>query len=224
MKILIVEDSRVLQNSLQIALRKAGYAVDVADEGETGLWMAESNSYDEIILDLMLPKINGLTILKRLREKGNETPVLILSALDAVDDRVKGLRCGADDYLTKPFALEELLARVETLLRRGRNNRNPVMTVGDLEIDTGAKTVKKDGRNISLRPREYSLLEYLASRTGAVVSRSEIEEHLYDEQTDLFSNTVDSAICNLRKAIASENQQTFIRTRKGMGYILETAV
>lgn len=221
MRVLVVEDSKSLRQSLRLALRKAGYAVDVAEEGETGLWLAESNPYDVIILDLMLPKVDGLTILHRLRDQGRETPVLILTALDAINDRVKGLRTGADDYLTKPFALEELLARVEALLRRKRNARNPRLRVGDLVMDTANRTLEQGGRRIELTPREYALLEFLASRPGDVVTRTEIEEHLYDENTELFSNTIDSAICTLRKKLAAPDQKAIIRTRKGMGYVLE---
>lgn len=224
MRILIAEDSRPLLRSLRIALRKTGYAVDVAEDGEAALWLAESNPYDLIILDLMLPKLNGLDILHRLRDHGQETPVLILTALDSIDDRVKGLKTGADDYLTKPFALEELLARVEALLRRKRGMRNPNLHVGNLSIDTSSRTVECSGQQIDLQPREYALLEYLISRTDDLVTRTEIEKHLYDENTEVFSNAIDSAICTLRKKLASPGQTVFIRTRKGLGYVLEVRV
>jgi DNA-binding response OmpR family regulator len=221
MRVLIAEDSLSLQRSLRIALRKTGYAVDVAEDGESARWLAESNPYDLIILDLMLPKLNGLDLLHHLREQGHETPVLILTALNAIDDRVKGLKTGADDYLTKPFALEELLARVEALLRRKRGVRNPQMHVGNLLFDTSSRTVERDGQRMDLLPREYALLEYLTTRPGIPVTRTEIESHLYDENTELFSNAVDSAICTLRKKLTVPGQTVFIRTRKGLGYVLE---
>lgn len=221
MRILIAEDSLSLQRSLQIALHKTGYAVDVADDGETARWQAESNPYDLIILDLMLPKLSGLDLLHHLRDQGQETPVLILTALDAIDDRVKGLKTGADDYLTKPFALEELLARVEALLRRKRGVRNPQMHVGNLSIDTSSRTVERNGQRIDLLPREYALLEYLTTRSGTLVTRTEIESHLYDENREIFSNAIDSAVCSLRKKLAGSDQTVFIRTRKGLGYVLE---
>lgn len=221
MRILIAEDSLSLQRSLRVALRKTGYAVDVADDGESARWLADSNPYDVIILDLMLPKLNGWDLLHRWRESGNETPVLILTALNAVDDRVRGLKSGADDYLTKPFALEELLARVEALLRRKSGDRNPRRQIGNLFLDTTSRTVELAGRHIHLLPREYALLEFLTTRPGIPVTRTEIESHLYDENTDIFSNTIDSAICTLRKKLAVSGQTVFIRTRKGLGYVLE---
>ncbi len=224
MRILIAEDSRPLLRSLQITLRKTGYAVDVAEDGESALWLAESNPYDLIILDLMLPKLNGLDLLHRLRDHGQETPVLILTALDAIDDRVKGLKTGADDYLTKPFALEELLARVEALLRRKRGMRNPNLHVGNLSIDTSGRTVECSGQQMDLQPREYALLEYLIARADNLVTRTEIEAHLYDENTEVFSNVIDSAICTLRKKLTAPGQTVFIRTRKGLGYVLEVRV
>ncbi|MEI8206258.1 MAG: response regulator transcription factor [Kiritimatiellales bacterium] len=221
MRILIAEDSRSLLRSLRIALRKTGYAVDIAEDGEAALWLAESNPYDVILLDLMLPKINGLELLQRWRKQGKETPVLILTAMDAVEDRVKGLKTGADDYLTKPFALEELLARVEALLRRKHGTRNPQLRLGNLSIDTVNRTVELSGQPVSLQPREYALLAYLASRPGTLITRTEIEEHLYDEDTEVFSNAVNSAICTLRKKLTEPSQTIFIRTRPGLGYTLE---
>ncbi|MCU0857702.1 MAG: response regulator transcription factor [Pontiellaceae bacterium] len=221
MRILIAEDSRSLLRSLQTALRKTGYAVDAAEDGEAACWLAESNPYDVILLDLMLPKLSGLELLHRLRNTGNQTPVLILTALDAVDDRVKGLKTGADDYLTKPFALEELLARVEALLRRKHGTRSPHLRLGNLTIHTASHTAELGGRQLSLQPREYALLEYLTSRPGTLVTRTDIEAHLYDENSEVFSNTIDSAICMLRKKMTVPNQEVFIRTRKGLGYVLE---
>jgi len=221
MKVLFVEDSARLQLSVGRALRKAGYAVDVASDGEEGLWHAESNNYDVIVLDIMLPKLDGLSLLQRLRQKGNETHVLLLTARDTVEDRVQGLQRGADDYLVKPFALEELLARVEALCRRAYGSKQTRLVVADLEIDTVAKEVFRAGRPVRLKPREYLLLEYLARRAGEVVAREEIEAHLYDDSVDPMSNVVESAVCSLRKKISGPNPAPLIHTRHGLGYVLK---
>ncbi len=223
MRLLIVEDSPRLQRTIGTALRKSGYAVDLAGDGEEGLWMAESHDYDVIILDIMLPKRDGLSVLGELRTRGKATHVLLLTARDTVPDRVRGLRAGADDYLVKPFALDELLARVEALCRRAYGNKQALITVGDLEIDTLGRRVRRSGREIELSAREYLLLEYLARRRGQVVSRAEVEEHIYDEQVDPMSNVVDSAICCLRKKLAGAGETSLIHTRRGLGYALEEA-
>src|SRR3981189_2496498 len=194
MRLLLIEDSARLQSSVGRGLRKAGYAVDVSGDGEEGLWLAESNEYDAIILDLMLPKVDGLSLLRSLRRKQNGTHVLILTAKDTVENRVNGLQAGADDYLIKPFAFEELLARVQALCRRGYQRKNPRIAIGDLEIDTAARMVHRQGKAIDLTPREFMLLEYLTLRRGQVVSRAEIEAHIYPDAAELMSNTVDSAI------------------------------
>ena len=203
------------------ALRKSGYAVDVTGDGNEGLWYAQSHEYDVIILDRLLPGLDGLTILQRLRQQGQTTQVLLLTAKDTVEDRVCGLRTGADDYLIKPFALDELLARVQALCRRHYLKKSPQIRIKDLEIDTGARTVTRGGHPIELNPREYRLLEYLASRPGEVVSRTDIWAHVYDEHTEPMSNAVDSAICILRKKIEPPGTSTLLQTRRGMGYILE---
>jgi DNA-binding response OmpR family regulator len=221
MRLLLIEDSARLQSSVGRGLRKAGYAVDVSGDGEDGLWLAESNEYDVIILDLMLPKLDGLALLRRLREKQNGTHVLILTARDTVENRVNGLQAGADDYLIKPFAFEELLARVQALCRRSYHRKNPKIGIGDLEIDTAARVATRKGKTIELTPREFTLLEYLAVRCGEVVSRSEIEAHIYPDAADLMSNTVDSAICILRKKLGLSGVSTRIQTRRGMGYVIE---
>jgi DNA-binding response OmpR family regulator len=223
MRVLLVEDSPRLQRTIGTALRKSGYAVDVAGDGEEGLWQAESHDYDVIILDIMLPKRDGLSVLGELRQHGKSTHVLLLTARDTVPDRVRGLRAGADDYLVKPFALDELLARVEALCRRAYGNKQALITVGDLEIDTLGRRVRRAGREIELSAREYLLLEYLARRRGQVVSRAEVEEHIYDEQVDPMSNVVDSAICCLRKKLAATSETPLIHTRRGLGYALEEA-
>jgi DNA-binding response OmpR family regulator len=221
MRLLLIEDSARLQSSVGRGLRKAGYAVDVSGDGEEGLWLAESNEYDAIILDLMLPKLDGLTLLRSLRAKKNGTHVLILTAKDTVENRVNGLQAGADDYLIKPFAFEELLARVQALCRRSYQRKNPKIDIGDLEIDTAARIVLRKGKPIGLTPREFKLLEYLAARRGEVVSRSEIEAHIYSDAADLMSNAVDSAICILRKKIDPSGTGSLIHTRRGMGYVVE---
>ena len=220
MRVLLVEDSKILQRSVATALRKAGYAVDATGDGTEGLWFAEQHPYDVIILDLLLPGLDGLTILQRLRRQGRPTQVLVLTAKDTVEDRVRGLRTGADDYLIKPFALDELLARVQALCRRHYQKKAPHLCVKDLEIDTGARTVTRRGRAIDLTPRDYRLLEYLASRPGEVVSRTDIWAHVYDEHTEPMSNAVDSAICILRKKIEPPGTTALLHTRRGMGYVL----
>jgi DNA-binding response OmpR family regulator len=223
MRLLLVEDSPRLQRSVATALRRSGYAVDLAGDGEEALWLAESNRYDLVLLDRMLPKLDGLEVLRRLRAAGRDTHVLLLTARDSVADRVEGLGAGADDYLVKPFALEELLARVQALCRRAYGTKSPVLAVADLEIDTLARTVRRAGQPVELTSREYQLLEYLARRAGQVVARSEIEEHIYDGQVDPMSNVVDSAVCVVRKKIAAANDAPLIHTRRGQGYVLGAA-
>jgi DNA-binding response OmpR family regulator len=221
MRVLFVEDSKRLRTTVGAALRRSGYALDAAGDGEEGLWLAESNDYDVIVLDIMLPKLDGLSLLKRLRERGKLTHVLLLTAKDTVGDRVHGLRLGADDYLVKPFALDELLARVEALCRRAYGTKQPRLVIADLEIDTVAKEVSRAHQPVSLKPREYSLLEYLARRSGEVVTRSEIEAHIYDGTLDPMSNVVESAVSTLRKKIGVHNQAPLIHTRHGLGYVLK---
>ena len=221
MRVLVVEDSPRLQRSLGTALRKSSYAVDSAADGEEGLWLAQSHDYDVIILDVMLPKRDGLSVLTELRRQGRHTHVLLLTARDTVPDRVQGLRAGADDYLVKPFALEELLARVQALCRRAYGRKQSLLAIADLEIDTLAHTVKRAGQAVTLTAREYHLLEYLARRRGEVVSRTDIEEHIYDGQVDPMSNVVDSAVCSLRKKLGVASDLPLIHTRRGLGYVLE---
>ncbi|HEX4123995.1 MAG TPA: response regulator transcription factor [Tepidisphaeraceae bacterium] len=221
MRILLVEDSERLQRSIATGLRRAGYAVDTAGDGLQGWRCARGNAYDAIVLDLMLPGLDGLTLLQRLRDASDQTHVLILTAKDTLDDRVRGLQIGADDYLTKPFAFEELLARIQALVRRAYGVKNPAIVIGDLSIDTVKRLVSRAGCAIDLTPRDYALLEYLALRHGQLVSRSEIEAHIYDEQVEPFSNVVDAAVYALRKKIDVPGQPSLIRTRRGMGYVLE---
>lgn len=223
MRVLLVEDSHRLRETLASALRRSGYAVDLAADGEEALSLATSNAYDAIVLDIMLPKVDGLEVLQRLRRQGNATHVLLLTARDAVQDRVDGLQKGADDYLVKPFSLEELLARVQALCRRVYNQKEPSLKIGDLEVDTVGRRVLRAGQPIELTMREYLLIEYLAHRPGQIVSRAEIEAHIYDDQIDPMSNVVDSAICSLRKKIGTANPAPLIHTRRGLGYVLEAA-
>ncbi len=221
MRVLVVEDSPRLQRTLGLALRKSGYAVDSATDGEEGLWLAESHDYDVIVLDVMLPKRDGFSVLAELRRKNRPAHVLLLTARDTVADRVAGLDSGADDYLVKPFALEELLARVAALCRRAYGTKQTRLIIGDLEIDTAARHATRAGRALDLTAREYLLLEYLARRRGQVVSRAEIEEHIYNEQVDPLSNVVDSAVSCLRKKLAAAAAAPLIHTRRGLGYVLD---
>jgi DNA-binding response OmpR family regulator len=220
MRVLLVEDYEPLRRSVSQGLREAGYAVDTTGDGEEGLWFARSNDYDAIILDIMLPGIDGLAILRKLRQAGRSTPVLLLTARDTVEDRVTGLDLGADDYLVKPFAFAELLARVRALLRRRYDAASPVLTVQDLEIDTARRTVRRGGREIELTAREYALLEFLILRAGQVVSRSDIWEHVYDFNSSAESNVVDVYIGYLRRKIERPGLPRLIHTRRGQGYIL----
>ncbi len=222
MRVLLVEDSERLQRSLGKALRQAGYAMDLSDDGEDGLWLARSNEYDAIILDIMLPKLDGLKVLSRLRLAGKQTPILLLTARDTVDDRVEGLQLGADDYLVKPFALAELLARVQALCRRQYGANSNRLAIGDLEIDLTAHTATRKGRSLDLTAREFMLLEYLALRRTHIATRSEIETHIYSDSASVMSNSVDSAICSLRKKLAGPGPESgpVIHTKRGIGYTL----
>jgi len=220
MRVLVVEDYSPIRTAVRDALAEHGYAVDVASNGEDGLWLAEQNPYDVIVLDVMLPKIDGLEIVKRLRSKGAKVAVLMLTARDTISDRVAGLDHGADDYLVKPFELTELLARVRALVRRGYAMKDPVLRVADLEIDTVKRSVRRGDTPIALSPREYALLEYLAMRVGEVVTRTEIWEHVYDFRSDAHSNVVDVYVSYLRKKLG---QPPLIHTRRGHGYVLGDA-
>jgi DNA-binding response OmpR family regulator len=222
MRILLIEDSARLQRSLGDGLRRSGYAVDVVGDGSEGLRWGLGGDYDVIVLDLMLPGKDGLTVLNRLREAGKNAHVLILTAKDTVDDRVRGLRAGADDYLVKPFAFDELLARIEALVRRRHSTKSPSVRVGDLTIDTAARTVSIAGNPVTLTPREYALLEYLVYRRGTVVSRADIERHIYADDAGVYSNAVDSAVCALRRKIDRTDCPSLIQTRRGLGYLLMT--
>jgi len=219
-RVLLIEDHKPILRSLRQGLEEEGFAVDVAADGEEGDFKARTANYDVIILDLMLPKIDGLTLLQNWRRSGLSTHVLVLTARDALDDKVKGLDLGADDYLTKPFQLEELLARLRALIRRGHQVKDPILRIWDLEIDTAARTVKRASQPIHLTPREYALLQFLAFHRGKVVSRSMIWEHLYDEHDENTSNVVDVYIRYLRTKIDKGFNPPLILTRWGEGYLL----
>jgi DNA-binding response OmpR family regulator len=219
-RILVVEDYAPLAGSLAQGRREQGYAVDVAGDGEEGLWYAREHPYDLILLDLMLPKLAGTAVLAALRAEGNTTHVLVLTARDAVADRVAVLDLGADDYLTKPFAFEELSARVRALLRRRYHLSAPTLQVADLEIDPQKRTVRRAGQPIALSAREYAILEYLAHRRGEVVTRTELWEHVYDFAAEPGSNVLDVYVSYLRRKIDDGHDHKLIQTRRGQGYVL----
>ena len=220
MRVLVVEDYAPLRKSLSQGLRHEGFAVDATGDGDEGLWYATTNDYDVIVLDLMLPGTDGLTILRRLREAGRESHVLVLTAKGDVADRVRGLNLGADDYLVKPFAFAELLARVRALVRRAYDAKDPVLRVGDLEIDTAARSARRGGEPLRLTAREYALLELLALRAGQVVSRTAVWEHVYEFDSEAHSNVVDVYIGYLRRKTERGGRPRLIHTRRGQGYVL----
>ncbi len=221
MRILIVEDEKDLVAIIKQGLTEAGYAVDAAYDGEEGLYMAENYPADVVILDIMLPRMDGLAVLSALRKKGIKTPVILLTARDAVLDKIKGLDTGADDYLTKPFAFNELLARIRSLLRRKTDVKAASIKIADLEINTASHEVKRGDKSIQLSAREYALLEYLAYRKDNVVSRSDIVEHIYNEDSDKDSNVVDVYINYLRNKIDKDFKKKLIHTVRGAGYMLK---
>ena len=216
MRLLIVEDEPDLLASMAQAMREEGYAVDTAADGEDGLFKAESVDYDAIILDIMLPQMDGWTVLKKLRVT-KKTPVLMLTARDQSRDRVKGLDTGADDYVVKPFDLPELFARLRALIRRSANLTTNVLEIGAVVIDTAARTVTLDARPVEITAREYALLEYLALHRGEVVTRAILYEHLFGDDDDTLSNLLDVHVSNLRKKLGHD----FISTRRGHGYCIE---
>jgi two-component system copper resistance phosphate regulon response regulator CusR len=221
MKLLIIEDSARLRDTLGKGLARMGHAVDLAEDGIDGDLMGRAVEYDAVVLDRMLPGKDGLEVLRGWRRDGIDTPVLLLTALDGVEEKVRGLGDGADDYLTKPFALVELVARLEALTRRRYAQPDPKLQVGPLEIDTAAKSVSRGGESLVLTAREFSLLEILARRPGQVLSREQIEAHLYSELEGPLSNAVDSAICSLRRKVCPPGTPALIHTRRGLGYVLE---
>ncbi len=220
MRVLIVEDFAPIADAVCQGLTEAGFAVDVARDGAEGQWHVKSCDYDVVVLDLMLPKIDGKAILKDLRARESEASVLILSAKDTLEDRIDGLNRGADDYLVKPFEFGELLARVRAMARRKYHVKNPVIRIADLEVDTVQRRVRRAGLDIELTPREFALLEYLVARQGEVVTRTDIWEHVYDFHDASTSNVVDVYIGYLRRKLERPGQQRLIVTRRGHGYVL----
>jgi len=220
MRVLLIEDHKPLIRALRQGLEEEGFAVDVAGDGAEGDFKARTAEYDVIILDLMLPKADGLSLLQRWRKDGLTTHILVLTARGSMEDKVKGLDLGADDYMTKPFELEELLARLRALIRRGHQVKSPLIRIYDLEIDTASRTVKRGGQNIHLTPREYALLEFLAFHRGKITTRAMIWEHLYDDRDETTSNVVDVYIRYLRNKIDKGFDPPLILTRWGEGYML----
>lgn len=216
MRILVIEDEPDLRHSVVKALREDQYAVDEAADGEEGLFKAESTPYDAVILDIMLPRLDGWQLLQRLRQR-HKTPVLMLTARDAIRDRVRGLDGGADDYMVKPFDLDELLARLRALIRRSANQANSSVEIGVVRIDMAARVVTKSGEVVPLTAREYTLVEFLALHAGTVVSRSELYDHLFDENENTLSNLLDVHVSNVRRKLG----EGLITTRRGHGYCME---
>lgn len=221
MRLLVIEDHAPLREGLCQYLREAGYLVDSQSDGEEGLWAAEGGEYDVVLLDLMLPGIDGTTILQRLRAMRNPVHILVISARDGLEDRLEVLDAGADDYLVKPFPLAEALARVRALLRRSYVKKSPVMRVDDLEIDPVRRIVKRGDRPIDLTALEYRLLEYLCYRAGEVVPRADIWERVFEDGMGGSSNAVDVYIGYLRKKLNAGERPDLIQTRRGQGYILD---
>jgi len=220
MKILVVEDEKRVTQFIQKGLKEEGHAVDVAYDGEEGGFLAEVNDYDLIILDLMLPKKNGIAMCREIRERGVVTPVLMLTARDSIEDKVRGLDAGADDYLVKPFAFKELLARVRALLRRRSEVKTPTLKIADLELDPISRRVTRSGKPIRLTTKEYSLLEYMLRNPGRVLSRTLIGEHVWDMNFDPESNVIDVYVSHLRSKVDRGFDLSLIHTLRGQGYLL----
>ena len=222
MRILLVEDDTKIASFITKGLKAAGFAVDHAQDGEDGLHMALTETYDAAIIDIMLPRLDGLTLIEKVRDKKLNTPVIILSAKGSIDDRVRGLQGGSDDYLTKPFAFSELLARIQALIRRANGASEPTrVSVNDLSMDLLTREVTRGGRKIELQPLEFSLLEYLARNVGKVVSKTMIMEHVWDYNFDPQTNVVEARICRLRDKIDKGFPAKLIHTVRGVGYVLK---
>lgn len=221
MRVLVVEDDPRMADVIAKGLRENSYAVDIAHDGDAGLYQTSINDYDVIILDVLLPKRDGFQVCSELRTRGNNTPILMLTARAAIDDRITGLDAGADDYLTKPFSFRELLARIHALLRRDAQLRPNVLEIGDLVLDSVSHRVSRANREVQLTAKEYALLEYLARRAGQLVSRAEIAAHVWDDTFDPFSNTIEVYMNRLRKKIDDNHAVKLLHTRRGEGYSLE---
>jgi len=224
MRVLVVEDDKKIASFVEKGLKAAGFAVDHAEDGEEGLHLALTEPYDAAVIDLMLPKTDGLTLIQTLRKNKINTPVIILSARGSLDDRVKGLQMGSDDYLTKPFAFSELLARIQALIRRSTGAAEPTrLVVGDLSLDLLTRKVVRSGENIDLQPLEFSLLEYLMRNAGRVVSKTMIMEHVWNYHFDPQTNVVEARISRLRDKIDKGFEKKMIHTIRGAGYVLKDA-
>ena len=221
MKILIVEDSARLRRSLAKGLEDLGHAIDAAEDGRQGLAFALTYDYEIIVLDLMLPRLSGLELLAELRRKGDKTHVLILSAKDQVEDRVRGLEMGADDYLVKPFSFDELQARIQALGRRLHHEKDPRIQLGPLVLDTSARTVRRGGDQVELTPSEYTLLECLARRRGHVISKTQLLDQLHPSDSEVSSNVIEVLVHSLRKKIHLAGEEPIVRTKRGFGYYVE---
>ncbi len=221
MRVLVVEDDKKIASFVGRGLKETGFAVDYAANGEDGLHLALTEPYDAAVIDIMLPRLDGLALIEELRRRKIATPVIILSARRSVDDRVKGLQAGGDDYLTKPFAFSELLARVQALIRRATRTVEPTrLIVGDLVMDLLAREVTRAGQRLDLQPREFALLEYLMRSAGRPVSKTMILEHVWDYSFDPQTNVVDVLVCRLRNKVDREFQRRLIHTVRGVGYVL----
>lgn len=224
MRVLVVEDYQPLRENITECLLEQNFVVDTTATGDEGLWLATNQLYDVILLDIMLPNLDGLTLLKRLRASGSNVPAILISARDSVEQRIEGLETGADDYLVKPFALEEMLARVKAQIRRRYQKKSPLLNLDDLTIDTQKQLVARSGEEIPLTRKEYKILEYLAYRKGEVVTRPDIWEHVYDDQEGGLSNTLDVYIGYLRRKLNTGNRPNLIKTIRGRGYTLDPEI
>ncbi len=220
MRILVIEDEKKVANFIKKGLEEEHYAVDTVFDGEMGLYMAENNEYDLIVLDLMIPKIDGLEVLKTIRRKGSNVPILVLTAKDSVEDIVKGLDSGCDDYLTKPFEFLEFLARIRALLRRERTEKEPLLKIADLTLSPVTHKVTRGGKEIELTSKEYALLEYFMRNPDKVLTRTMISEHVWDYHFDSMTNVIDVYVNYLRKKIDKGFEPKLIHTLRGVGYIL----
>ena len=221
MRILVVEDDQKIRDFVRKGLEEQGFCVDAASDGQEGYFLAEGEQYDCIVLDIMLPKLDGYVLARQIRVKGNKTPIIFLTAKDTVEDRVKGLELGGDDYLVKPFAFSELLARVRALLRRGGAKADDVLEEGDLKVDVRKRIVKRSQKTIELTPREFSLLQYLLEHKGEVVTRTMLAENVWGYHFDSGSNVIDVHINKLRKKVDDASKLPLIHTLRGVGYKLE---
>ncbi|MFZ4438599.1 MAG: response regulator [Syntrophales bacterium] len=221
MKILVVEDQKRMANLLKKGLEENSFIVDLAFDGEEGLYMAVNYSYDAILLDITLPLMDGLTILKTLRLKQSEVPILMITARSEIESRVKGLNFGADDYIVKPFDFSELMARLRSVIRRNKGKLSPLVTIHDLTLDTNSRIVRRNGREITLSATEYNLLEYLVLNSGRVISRTELTEHIYDTDFDRDSNVIDVYVNHLRNRLDKGFDRQLILTVRGAGYMLK---